>query len=109
MAVIIQHIPEYFRNDGFEAKVVEFETQDELLDIPFVHAYTITYDETPDEYFHKFSLKDNNLIVESFGGRHWHIVGTIDDVSVLDLPQLDSNYEEDFEKCEGSVSITQRP
>lgn len=106
MATIIQHIPDFFKDYGFEPNTVEFSDLDELLEIPFVHAYTISYDGTPDEYFHQFALDNNRLLAECNRGKSWALIGTIDDPSGLNLPQRKTGYEENSEKCEGSFGIS---
>lgn len=96
MATIRQRIPAFF--SGIEPDIVEFNTQDELLEIDFVRNFSIDRrfgEETPDEYFHQYSLSGNNLMAEVNGGKSWFVIGTLDDTSMLNLPEWIPKNEED--------------
>lgn len=68
---IRQHVPAFF--EGFEPETVEFETVEQLLDIPWVHHFT----EHPE--FYRFSLHRDcrTLMAEYKDGAYWLVVGFI--------------------------------
>ena len=88
MARITQMIPNYLKSH-FKSSSSEFETQDDLLDVPFVKTYMIKGGDpfVPDPYFYQYSLNGNILIVETFGGKYSHEIGIVNDVSKLTLPK----------------------
>ena len=61
----------------------EFETLDELKAIPHVKQAS----DSPS--FSHFALSDNHLMSISDGGKHWWVLGHIDNPSSVDLPQWD--------------------
>lgn len=77
---IRQHIPDFC--EGFEKAVVEFNTLEELLAIPFVKNFSAH------DSFHRYSVNDNHLIAEYRGGREWWVVGILKS-SVEGLPEWD--------------------
>lgn len=93
MKTIRQHIPNFVSVDG-PLPEAQFETLQELLEIPFVKRWA----ESPN--FHRFSLSkymlmgNANLLVELRGGREWWVVGAIDDSTGIDLPQWDGGIYE---------------
>ena len=92
MATIRQHIPAFF--EGMPQSVIEFDTQEELLDIPFVRAFRVTEgaEDTPDPYFYRYSIAEGDkLMVEIRGGKAWFVIGHLDDISNLNLPDWKPN------------------
>ncbi len=74
---------------GMENATVEFETVEQLLAIPFVAGFT-----EPVEWpFHRFSISPRQnggrdvLMAEYDEGRHWWVVGFIEQPGQVDLPQ----------------------
>ena len=104
MANIKQNMP-YFFSQKFPPAIVEFNSQDELLEIPFVKRYRIDIDGKPDEYFHRYSLDKNNLLVEMCGGAGFFVIGFITGDHNLNLPKWGSN-DKDTKKRQNSVYIT---
>jgi len=83
---IRQHIPNFVDLDEYPEEI-EFSTLNELLEIPFVKSKT-KYDD-----FLKFSISDNHLMVEFDEGKTWYVVGSIDDVTNIDLPNWEPKGE----------------
>ena len=94
MATIIQYIPAFF--SGFPRKEETFESQEELLSIPFVRGFSEHENGAKDEYFHQYSIniRNNNLMAECDNGKKWYVIGSIDDVTMLTLPEWEPVYEE---------------
>ena len=86
MATIREYLPP-FMLDG-EAHIVEFNTQEELLDIPFVKKFSVDDTGKKDSHFQRYILMENMLMVEVEGERVY-AVGTLSDVSMLTLPKRD--------------------
>ncbi len=73
----------------------DFTDIQELLDIKFVKTWRTNVDGTKDNYFHRYSLKDKDLVVEFNNGKNWVVIGNINDVSDLILPK--------WENCEHNI------
>lgn len=71
MNKIKQHIPGYVA--GVKRRVAEFETLEQLLDIPWVKLMK----DRPG--FHRFSLSGDRLMAEFQQGRLWFVVGYLDE------------------------------
>lgn len=67
MNQIKQHRPAFF--EGWENEVVDFESKDDLLAIPFVSNFATQ------PGFHQFSFGNNLLMAEYQEGRKWWVVG----------------------------------
>lgn len=71
---ITQHRPNYF--SGFENAVVDFETKDDLFNIPFVKNFTTIDD------FYQFSqtkISDRPILIAEYkNGETWWVVGYMD-------------------------------
>jgi len=85
MANIKRFIPSLL-SDSYDSEISEFETQYELLEIPFVKKLRTTFDGKPDKTFIRYSLDGNNLMVETCYGQSF-IVGTITGKHNLTLPK----------------------
>lgn len=66
---IRQHIPDFF--EGFEKALVDFNTLEDLLAIPWVKNFSAHAN------FYRYSVSDNHLMAEYRGGRTWWVVGTL--------------------------------
>ena len=80
MNQIIQHIPNYFT--GFTPEVAEFETVDELLNIPFVKHH--------EKEGHSFQMSDLNLMIVKDDESWWCVVGTVKFPDRVDLPKWET-------------------
>lgn len=76
MPKITQYKPAFF--EGFENKVVEFTTNEELFNIDFVKRFS----ENPK--FYRYSVSDNKLMCELDEGKDWYVIGFIE--GDVDLP-----------------------
>ena len=85
MNQIIQHIPNYF--DGFTPEIVEFETVDELLDIPFVKHHV--------REGYSFQMSDLHLMTVKDDGSWWWVIGRVKFPDRIDLPTWET---EDMKK-----------
>jgi len=85
MAIFTKFIPESLIDVDDDTKF-EFFTQEELLNLFCVKCWTKHPDSTIDKNFHRFSLKGNILVVESFEGKFHIEIGSISDISSLTLP-----------------------
>lgn len=72
------HIPPFM--DIPHPSPVEFNTLDELLQIPFVSNFS------EEENFYRFSLAGYSLMAEFDEGREWWVVGSISRPGALNLP-----------------------
>lgn len=87
MAFIRQHVPKFF--DVLSPTIAEFNSTEELLEIPFVKMYRLDTNGEPDDYFHRYSLDSKNtLIVEMDKGKFHTIVGFITGSHNLNLPSF---------------------
>jgi hypothetical protein len=80
MNQIIQHIPNYC--SGFTPEVAEFETVDELLNIPFVKHH--------EKEGHSFQMSDLNLMIVKDDESWWWVVGTVKFPDRVDLPKWET-------------------
>jgi len=78
---IVQYRPKSF--EGFENKVVDFDSLDELLSIDFVNNFK------NQKKFERFCLGDKHLMAIYDNGFHWFVVGLIDNPDLIDLPKWD--------------------
>lgn len=74
---LTQHIPAGMDLDGIE--LGSFETTEELLNLPHVSQFRELVG------FHRFSIIEDLLMVETSDGLDWWIVGRIDEPEKVDL------------------------
>ena len=86
MAKITQYYPTFYT--GFEPKTVEFNTQEELLNIDWVKSWS------KEKNFYRYSIILNDepdgrstLMAEYDNGEKWYVMAFIDDASNLTLPE----------------------
>jgi hypothetical protein len=91
MKAIIQYLPNFMEVKGILPESANFETLEELLNIPWVKRWEGNTESTmPSLIFHRFSLSDaHNLMAEFNENEVWFIVGAIDNVEGLALPHWD--------------------
>lgn len=79
-----QYIPGFV--SGVEPKVHDFESTEQLLAFPEVQEWAKDW---PDEgwKFNRFSLSGNRLMAELDSGFRWHVVGFLDSVEGIQIPQ----------------------
>lgn len=87
MAKIVQNVPKLFEN--FKPLIVEFHTTEELLNIPFVKTFSINGFGVNDIHFKRYCKSNNDLIVEGVIDNFYWVIGTIDDMSGVDLPIME--------------------
>jgi hypothetical protein len=106
MAFIKENIPPFF--DILAPEIAEFNSQDELLEIPFVKRFRIDHEGNDDIFFYRYSLFDTNkLLVEICNGKSNFVVGFLSgNYTFLHLPKW-VPYEETTKKCQDSVDIPQ--
>lgn len=80
---IIQHFPNYF--EGFTPNESEFETLEELVEIPWVKKYLEIYNE--DGKNHTFQISENHLMIVRDDNQWWWVVGAIKFPDRVDLPE----------------------
>ena len=86
MANIRQYFPPFMLDE--KPKIVEFNTQEELLQIPFVRHFSINETtNTKDPQFYRYSLRGDMLMVEILNGDKAYAVGRVSDTSMLTLPE----------------------
>ena len=96
MAKIIQYRPDFVT--GFENEVVEFNSLEELLKIPFVNNFSFSPKSVLFERrFHQFSYDDYSrsnpnkryvILAEYEDSRLWYVVGFTDDNEIVkELPR----------------------
>jgi hypothetical protein len=77
---IRQHRPDFV--EGYPKALVEFDTLEELLAIPWVKNFSVL------KTFHRYSVSGNCLIAEYRNGREWWVVGLLKNNDV-GLPKWD--------------------
>jgi len=92
MAKIRRHVPSFVDMDE-EPETVEFTTVEELLEIPFVN------DWNRDEDFFRFSIGSRKnrislLMAEFDKGKAWYVVGHMENVNDIELPDWKPVYKE---------------
>jgi hypothetical protein len=105
MAKITQYIPSFFGNTLIPC-VENFDTQCELLEIPFVKNFRISVNGKPDRYFLRYSLHNNNILMVETCYGYSFIIGFIIGHHNLTLPKWGSD-EENTDKCQNSFNLTQ--
>ena len=100
MNKIRQHRPAYM--SGWDDEVVDFETTEQLLAIPFVKNFR---DADP-ENFHQFSIGHGSLpalMAETHGGEKWWCIGFLDTADGIELPAWKTPYKlySSLSQCEG--------
>ena len=91
-----------FMNDYVKDETFNFVHQEDLLELLFVKVWKMGNgldSHKVDPNFHRYSLKGDTLMVESFGGKYSHEIGVIDDTRNLNLPKWVLANETDFKKC----------
>jgi hypothetical protein len=83
LAKIREHIPG-FADMGQEPLCFDFETTDELLEVPIVKRWNKPMG---NHQFSHYTLHKNALMAVHDDGFHWWVVGFIDDLSAVDLPE----------------------
>ncbi len=92
MAQIKQHRPNYFDPLVFVNLTVDFESTEELLNIPFVLNFS-----TASNFSHYAISEDgtkSTLMAVYDDGYEWWVIGFIDDISKVDLPKWEPIYKE---------------
>lgn len=80
MNTIRQYRPAFF--EGFENELVEFSTDEELINIPFVKNFL-------NDKFSHYSVSDNHLMAIYDDGFEWGVIGTIQYPALVKLPKWD--------------------
>lgn len=89
---IKQHLPGFMDPFAYTPKVVEFNTQEELFEIPWVRNWEVPI--SSGKLFYRWSLSDSNLMAEFDEGYSWYVVGYILNPDALDLPKWEARYRE---------------
>jgi hypothetical protein len=91
MSKVVQHVPGCVDIDPEDIERAEFNTQEELLAIPWIARWA------EKKNFHRFSISkskiDNHLMAELDEGRVWWVVGYLSDREHLSLPIWKPVYE----------------
>jgi hypothetical protein len=101
---IRQHVPNFVDIDRYKIRSKEFNTQEELLAIPWVAS------NTKDEGFYRFSVDVSYtpalpalgraattryyLMAERDNGLWWWVIGYLDSLEGIDLPKWEPKYGE---------------
>jgi hypothetical protein len=80
MNKITQYRPGCF--EGFDTKINDFETLEELLNIPWVKRWS------EDESFHCLAKGGEKLMAVLENGKKWWVVGMIENPDDIDLPKF---------------------
>jgi len=97
---IIQHIPSFI-DVNKKLEWINFNTIEELLNIPFVKQWAKPMD---GKDFLCFALYGNYLLVIHDDGFHWWTVGYIENSSSIDLPKwIGGKYQ--AQMLDGSIKI----
>jgi len=78
MNTIRQYRPAFF--EGFENETVEFSTDEELINIPFVKNFS-------NDKFSHYAVSDNHLMAIYDDGFEWWVIGTIQCPASVKLPK----------------------
>ena len=72
-----------------EEEEFEFSTQENLLNLPCVSCWTKQnpQQDKNDNFFHRFSLKGNILVVEAFKGKCHVEIGSVSSTKELNFPE----------------------
>ena len=99
MPIFTTSLPEIL-SGYFDIEEFEFFSEEELLNLPCVASWTkpTTPHDDKNPYFHQFSLRGNDLMVESFGGRYWCKIGKVSSTKGLTLPELKESNETNTKK-----------
>ncbi len=89
---IIQRVPAYFDNRDNEFKKGEFSNQEELESVDWIKNWMEPF--RGYEFF-RFSMADNTLMAEYDEGRHWWVIGFVDNLPVDFLPRWKPNNEQE--------------
>ena len=90
MNAITRYFPGFVDVDDSERVNVQFETLDQLLQIPWVKHWK-DVGQSGVEAFDRYSLSGNALMAELKNPREWWVIGFIDHPELLDLPKLDTS------------------
>ena len=86
MANIRQYFPPFMLDE--KPRIVEFTTQEELLQIPFVRRFSINeITNAQDPHFYRYVLRGDVLMVEVLDGEKAYAVGHVSDRSMLTFPE----------------------
>ena len=80
---IRKHIPNFIDTDRLPDEN-DFETTDQLLNIPWVKEWESPFDGRP---FYRWSKSDNHLIAEYDNGKFWWVIGFIRNPDNIELPK----------------------
>lgn len=90
MNSIRRHIPGCCSDGDEPPEIVEFNTMEQLLSVPFVNSFS------GGQRFHRYSLSRNHLMAEYRDGKEWWVVGTLK-YPVAGLPEWDRGIYECLE------------
>lgn len=87
MKTFKKHIPNACKDGNELDEINEFNSLEELLEIPYVKK------QTDRKTFYRYSLSENHLMAEYESGYNWWVLGFINDISNLDLPKWEAKYK----------------
>jgi hypothetical protein len=73
--------------EGYPKALVEFNTLEELLAIPWVKSFSVH------KTFYRYSVSDYHLMAEYRGGREWWVIGQLKN-NDIGLPKWDKGFYE---------------
>lgn len=95
MNSIRRHVPGCCSDGDEPPEIVEFNTVEQLISIPFVNSFS------NGQRFHRYSLSDRRLMAEYRDGKEWWVVGTLK-YPVAGLPEWDHGI---YECWNGSAAV----
>jgi len=91
MVYVKQYLPSFFDPINIERTQHVFKSQEELLEIPFIKSWG-------DRYNYALTKEEpSKLMAVSDDGYTWYVIGFIDDITGLDLPEWKPKWKEQEE------------